>query len=40
MSFNIQDLQALPEREPAGNEAMRLTNCRTQQYFGCTNGDV
>ncbi|WP_255531662.1 hypothetical protein [Planomonospora sp. ID82291] len=38
MSFDIQDLQVLPEREPAGNEAGRATNCKTQQWFGCTNG--
>ncbi|MER7498854.1 ALQxL family class IV lanthipeptide [Nonomuraea pusilla] len=29
MSFDVQDLQALPETEPAARESVRLTNCST-----------
>ncbi len=34
MSFNVEDLQALPEIEAGDREAVRLTNCRTTT--GCT----
>ncbi len=34
MSFDVQDLQGLEEREPASSEAGRLTNCRIHMF--CT----
>jgi hypothetical protein len=35
MSFSVIDLQALPEREPAGNAFGRSTNCEIQSWC-CT----
>ncbi len=34
MSFDIRDLQELPEVEPADKEALRITNCF--KHAGCT----
>ncbi|GAA3102633.1 hypothetical protein GCM10017600_31870 [Streptosporangium carneum] len=34
MSFDVQDLQDLQEREPVAAEAARLSNCRIHPF--CT----